>query len=120
VLPINVSSTHQSNHRICDVNETVTVTPSISFKPPSQTNAKLNDLTAPIANIGVNDISSYLPSVNELRILALGLNFSPKPKNNTNFDIYQALDEYTGSLLWKKQLDYVGSSNVSHSDPVTK
>ena len=110
VLPINVSSTQQTNHLICDVNETITVTPNIILEPPSQANAKLADLTASIANVGVNNISSYIPSVDEQRILALGLNFIPEPKDITNFEVYQTLDEYTDSILWKEQLDYVGSS----------
>ena len=42
VLP-NVSNTQQTNPLICDVNETITVTPNISLEPPSQANAKLAD-----------------------------------------------------------------------------
>ena len=57
---------------ICDVNETYTATPNTSLEPPSQANAKLADLQ-PLANIGVKNISFYFPSVDELRILALGL-----------------------------------------------
>ena len=34
VLPLNASITHQSNHRICDVNETYIVTPNTSLEPP--------------------------------------------------------------------------------------
>jgi hypothetical protein len=41
VLPLNASITHQSNHRVCAVNETYIVTPNTSLEPPSQANAKL-------------------------------------------------------------------------------
>ena len=77
VLPLNVSSTQHSNHCVLDVIENVTVTPDTCLEPPSQANASLAALTASLANIGVNNISSYLPFVDELRILALGLNFIP-------------------------------------------
>ena len=106
----NDHPTITSNNPVCDVNANVTITPYTSLAPPPITNATLAALTSPIANIGVNNISSYAPSVDELRILALGLNFIPEPKDITNYEIYQALDEYTDSILWKEQLDYVGSS----------
>jgi hypothetical protein len=67
-------------------------------------------LTPPIVNLGVNNISSYQPSVDELRVLALGLNFIPEPNDIINIEIYQALDEYADTILWKEQLDYVGST----------
>ena len=99
------------NNLVCDLNNNTTVTPNTAcIAPPPTANATLATLTAPIANIGVNNISSYAPSLDELRILALGLNFIPEPKDITNYEIYQALDEYTDSILWKEQLDYVGSS----------
>ena len=43
VLPLNASITHQSNHRICDVNETSIVTPDTSLESPSQATAKSAD-----------------------------------------------------------------------------
>jgi hypothetical protein len=95
------------NNLVGDVHTNITASPNTSIAPP---NATLATLTAIIANIGVNNLSSYAPSVDELRILALGLNFIPEPKDITNYEIYQALDEYTDSILWKEQLDYVGSS----------
>jgi hypothetical protein len=77
-------------------------------------NAHLAALTSPISNLGVNNISMYTPSVDELRVLALGLNFIPEPADITNVEIYQALDEFTDTLLWKEQLDYIGSN--THND----
>jgi hypothetical protein len=103
----HVLTSTSSNNLIFDVNDNITVTPKASL---ALHNTTLATLTAPIANIGVNNILSYVPSVDELRILALGLNFIPEPKDITNYEIYQALDEYTNSILWKEQLDYVGSS----------
>ena len=114
VLPLNVDSTQHSNHCVLNVIDNVRVTLDNCLEPPSQANASLADLTASLTNIGVNNISSYLPSIDELRILALGLNFIPEPKDISNFEIYQALDEYTDSILWKEQLDYVGSSAPRH------
>ena len=110
VLPPNVNSTQHSNPCVLNVIENVTVALENCLEQPSQANVSLANLTASLANIGVNNISSYLPFVDELRILALGLNFIPEPKDISNFEIYQALDEYTDSILWKKQLDYVGSA----------
>ena len=79
-------------------------------------NSTLEKLTASISNIGVNNISSYVPSTDELRVLALGLNFIPEPHDITNCEIYQALDEFTDTLLWKEQLDYIGSRINDTSD----
>jgi hypothetical protein len=112
-------ATPLSNDLLFDNVTNITVPPVTHTEPPPQPNLRLAALTAPIANIGVNNISSYTPSVDELRILALGLNFIPEPKDITNFEIYQALDEYTDSLRWKEQLDYTGSfahRDTSNSD----
>ena len=115
VMSYDVHATHLSNDSHFDnVNDHITVTPTTRIEPLPQANIQLAALTAPIANLGVNNISSYMPSVDEIRILALGLNFIPEPKDITNFEIYQALDEYTDSILWKEQLDYTGSS--AHRD----
>ena len=99
VLPPIVDSTQHSNSGGLNVIENVTVTLDNCLEPPSQANASLAALTASLANIGANNISSYFPSVDELRILALGLNFIPKPKDISNFEIYQVLDEYTDFFL---------------------
>ena len=77
-------------------------------------NSTLASLAKTISNVGVNNISTYSPSVDELRVLALGLNFIPEPHDITNLEIYQALDEFTDTLLWKEQLDYTGSG--THKD----
>ena len=81
-------------------------------------NKALAELTASITNVGVNNISTYTPSVDELRVLALGLNFIPEPHDVSNIEIYQALDEFTDTLLWKEQLDYTGSSVHRTDDSV--
>jgi hypothetical protein len=87
------------NNLVCVVNTNITATPNTSIALPPITNATLATLTAPIANIRVNNISSCAPSLDELRILALCLNFIPEPKDITNYEIYQALNEYTDSIL---------------------
>ena len=91
-----------------------TATHSIESTSDIINNAHLAALTSPISNLGVNNISMYTPSVDELRVLALGLNFIPEPADITNVEIYQALDEFTDTLLWKEQLDYIGS--ITHND----
>ena len=45
-----------------------------------------------------------------------GLNFIPEPADITNVEIYQALDEFTDTVLWKEQLDYIGNNNQSNLD----
>ena len=86
--------------------------------PPSnvQQAHPLTALTANVTNLGVNNISSYNPTVEEIRVLALGLNFIPEPDDITNVEIYQALDEFTDTILWKEQLDYIGSNNQANID----
>ena len=91
-----------------------TATHSIESTSDTINNAHLAALTSPISNLGVNNISMYTPSVDELRVLALGLNFIPEPADITNVEIYQALDEFTDTLLWKEQLNYIGSN--THND----
>ena len=90
-----------SNKSFCDVNDNASNTPLASqiLAANIQPNTALAKLTAPIVNLGVNNISSYQPSVDELRVLALGLNFIPEPNDITNIEIYQALDEYADTIM---------------------
>ena len=52
-----------------------------------------------IRNLGVNNISSYTPSADELVVLALGLNYIPESKDVSNIEILQAFDEFSDCLL---------------------
>ena len=79
-------------------------------------NPALAALTASISNQGVNNISSVQLSVDELRVLALGLNFIFEPNDISNYEIYEALDEYADTLLNKEQLDYTGTYTYTPSD----
>ena len=74
---------------------------------PSPNNA-LEAMTASISNQGVNNISSVQLSIDELRVLALGLNFIIEPNDISNYEIYEALDEFTDTLLNKEQQAYTG------------
>ena len=78
----------------------------VNITVESRPNTALAAMAADILNQGVNNISSVQLSVDELRVLALGLHFIPEPTDISNFEIYQALDEYTDTLLWKEHLDY--------------
>ena len=60
---------------------------------------KLQRLLAGITNTGVNNISSYVPSPDELCVLALGLNYIPEFKDISNFEILQAFNEFEETLL---------------------
>ena len=125
--------TERFNNSDCPLTETNEVTVNSDFKTDYrdvvlQTHTPTNDdpvkshhnalatLTAGVTNLGVNNISSYNPSVEEIRVLALGLNFIPEPADITNVEIYQALDEFTDTVLWKEQLDYIGNNNQSNLD----
>jgi hypothetical protein len=113
ILQSNVNSLSDSNVQV-NFNFNLNLRSNAENSMPtialhSDANAALASLTTPLVNLGVNNISSYTPSVDELRILALGLNFIPEPRDISNFEIYQALDEYTDTVLWKEQLDYTGS-----------
>ena len=113
ILQSNVNSLSDSNVQV-NFNFNLNLRSNADNSMPtialhSDASAALASLTTPLVNLGVNNISSYTPSVDELRILALGLNFIPEPRDISNFEIYQALDEYTDTVLWKEQLDYTGS-----------
>jgi hypothetical protein len=60
---------------------------------------KLQRLLAGIPNTGVNNISSYVPSSDELCVLALGLNYIPESNDVSNFEILQAFNEFEETLL---------------------
>jgi hypothetical protein len=60
---------------------------------------KLQRLLAGITNTGVNNISSYVPSSDELCVLALGLNYIPESKDISNIEILQAFNEFEETLL---------------------
>ena len=64
-----------------------------------QESPKLQRLLTGITNTGVNNISSYIPSSDELCVLALGLNYIPESKDISNFEILQAFNEFEETLL---------------------
>ena len=82
-------------------------------------NHALEAMTASISNQGVNNISSVQLSVDELRVLALGLNFIIEPNDISNYEIYEALDEFTDTLLNKEQQVYTGPYTHEPSDERT-
>ena len=100
ILPANSLNDKDSNF----VNDKDTDFVNVTVE--SRPNTALAAMAADILNQGVNNISSAQLSVDELRVLALGLHFIPEPSDISNFEIYQALDEYTDTLLWKEHLDY--------------
>ena len=67
------------------------------------TTGKLHRLVSDIKNLGVNNISSYSPSHDELVVLALGLNYIPESKDVSNIEILQAFDEFSDSLLEREK-----------------
>ena len=69
----------------------------------SVTPGKLQRLAANIKNLGVNNISSYSPTNDELVVLALGLNYIPESKDISNIEILQAFDEFSDSLLEREK-----------------
>ena len=87
--------------------------------PYHSPNPTLAALAASISNQGVNNISSVQLSVDELRVLALGLNFIFEPNDISNYEIYQALDEFTDTLLNREQLDYTGRYTYTPSNEHT-
>ena len=122
VMPIVVNPLQGNTHTIPQLDSNVPSAFNTSLNgelPSTDTSPTLNtlaSLTSSITNLGVNNISTYDPTVDELRVLALGINFIPEPKDITNFEIYQALDEFTDTLLWKEQLDYIGNHNQDNTD----
>ena len=78
---------------------------------------KLQRLLAGITNTGVNNISSYIPSSDELCVLALGLNYIPESKDISNFEILQAFNEFEETLLaCEKPTQH--SNNAHDTNPV--
>ena len=65
-------------------------------------------LTHGITNLTVNNIPSYEPSDDELRILALGLNFIPEPSDISMTEIWEAYDEFASTIRWKEHMDTIG------------
>jgi hypothetical protein len=70
----------------------------------SVTPGKLQRLAANIKNLGVNNISSYPPTNDELVVLALELNYIPESKDISNIEILQAFDEFSDCLLERKKI----------------
>ena len=64
---------------------------------------KLQRLVSDIKNLGVNNISSYSPTNDELVVLALGLNYIPESKDVSNIEILQAFDEFSDCLLEREK-----------------
>ena len=79
---------------------------------------KLQRLLAGITNTGVNNISSYVPSSDELCVLALGLNYIPESKDISNFEILQAFNEFEETLLASEKPTQ-HTSDEYYTNPVT-
>ena len=74
--------------------------------PPPQVN-KLNPSTIAkftngISNLGVNNISTYTATEDELHILALGANFIFEPSDISDIEIWDAYDEFATTLSHKE------------------
>jgi hypothetical protein len=67
------------------------------------TPGKLQRLVSNISNLGVNNISSYTPTADELVVLALGLNYIPESKDVSNIEILQAFEEFSSDLLEREK-----------------
>jgi hypothetical protein len=80
---------------------------------------KLQRLLAGITNTGVNNISSYVPSSDELCVLALGLNYIPELKDLSNLEILQAFNEFEETLLASEKPRQHTSSEAYDSNPVS-
>jgi hypothetical protein len=107
---------HQSDEPVRQVLLHHSSRPESSTLNTTATTGKLHRLVSDIKNLGVNNISSYSPSHDELVVLALGLNYIPESKDVSNIEILQAFDEFSDSLLERekpKQHEY----NLS-TDPV--
>ena len=73
-------------------------------EPPAlKPTGKLQRLVSDISNLGVNNISSYSPTNDELVVLALGLNYIPESKDVSNIEILQAFDEFSDCLLEREK-----------------
>jgi hypothetical protein len=59
-------------------------------------------LTQGITNLGVNNISTYAATEDELHILALGENFIFEPKDITDIEIWDAFDDFADTLSFKE------------------
>jgi hypothetical protein len=58
----------------------------------TSTSGKLQRLVSDVHNLGVNNISFYLLTTDELVVLALGLNYIPESKDVSNIATLQAFD----------------------------
>ena len=79
---------------------------------------KFQRLLAGITYTGVNNISSYIPSSDELCVLALGLNYIPESKDLSNLEILQAYNEFEETLLASENPKQYTSSKTYDANPV--
>jgi hypothetical protein len=102
-----VRTTKPSTYHFLPEEEAISVPQQVTSTASVQQVNKLSpnttaQLTQGITNLGVNNISTYAATEDELHILALGENFIFEPKDITDIEIWDAFDDFADTLSFKE------------------